>query len=186
MSRIDTNEMHKIIVELKNNNMDVFDEFYELTKRQVYVSILSIVKNKTISDDIMQETYMRFLNNIHKYKEKTNVVAFIVTIARNLAINEYNKQKKEVFYDFSTKEVFYDFSTYEDTYIVEKDKDTPLLDIVYDTLSGDELQVFIMHVIDELKHREIAKIMKKPLGTITWLYNKALKKVKERIGDDNE
>lgn len=109
MSRIDTNEMHKIIVELKNNNMDVFDEFYELTKRQVYVSILSIVKNKTISDDIMQETYMRFLNNIHKYKEKTNVVAFIVTIARNLAINEYNKQKKEVFYDFST---------YEDTYIV--------------------------------------------------------------------
>lgn len=70
MSRIDTNEMHKIIVELKNNNMDVFDEFYELTKRQVYVSILSIVKNKTISDDIMQETYMRFLNNIHKYKEK--------------------------------------------------------------------------------------------------------------------
>lgn len=56
MSRIDTNEMHKIIVELKNNNMDVFDEFYELTKRQVYVSILSIVKNKTISDDIMQET----------------------------------------------------------------------------------------------------------------------------------
>ena len=45
MSRIDTNEMHKIIVELKNNNMDVFDEFYELTKRQVYVSILSIVKN---------------------------------------------------------------------------------------------------------------------------------------------
>ena len=157
MSRIDTNEMHKIIVELKNNNMDVFDEFYELTKRQVYVSILSIVKNKTISDDI--------------------IVAFIVTIARNLAINEYDKQKKEVFYDFST---------YEDTYIVEKEKDTPLLDIVYDTLSGDELQVFIMHVIDELKHREIAKILKKPLGTITWLYNKAIKKVKERIGDDNE
>ena len=44
-------EMQKIIIELKNNNMDVFDEFYELTKRQVYVSILSIIKNKAISDD---------------------------------------------------------------------------------------------------------------------------------------
>ena len=70
MSRIDTNEMHKIIVELKNNNMDVFDEFYELTKRQVYVSILSIVKNKTISDDIMQETYMRFLITFISIKKK--------------------------------------------------------------------------------------------------------------------
>ena len=44
MSRIDTNEMHKIIVESKNNNMDVFDEFYELTKRQVYVSVLLKIK----------------------------------------------------------------------------------------------------------------------------------------------
>ena len=57
---------------------------------------------------------------------------------------------------------------------------------MYETLSGDELQVFILHTIDELKHKEIAKIMKKPLGTITWLYNKAVKKVKERIGEDNE
>ncbi|MCI6508554.1 MAG: RNA polymerase sigma factor [Bacilli bacterium] len=177
MSRVDTIEMQKIIIELKNNNMDVFDEFYELTKRQVYVSILSIIKNKTISDDIMQETYLRFLNNIHKYKEKTNVVAFIVTIARNLAINAYNKQKREVFYDFSK---------YEDTYLDESSSDTPLLNLVYETLSGDELQVFILHTIDELKHKEIAKIMKKPLGTITWLYNKAVKKVKERIGEDNE
>lgn len=121
MSRIDTNEMHKIIVELKNNNMDVFDEFYELTKRQVYVSILSIVKNKTISDDIMQETYMRFLNNIHKYKEKTNVVAFIVTIARNLAINEHYLTIKQM---LSKEKVKYeilqnDDGTYENKMIIQ-------------------------------------------------------------------
>jgi len=177
MSRIDTTEMQKIIVELKNDNMDVFDEFYELTKRQVYVSVFSIIKNKATTDDIMQETYLRFLKNIHKYKEKTNVIAFIVTIARNLAINQYNKQKKEVFYDFSR---------FEDTYLIKESSDTPLLNLVYETLSGDELQVFILHTIDELKHKEIAKIMKKPLGTISWLYNKAVKKVKERISDDNE
>ena len=58
--------------------------------------------------------------------------------------------------------------------------------MVYEVLSGDELEVFILHVIDELKHKEIAKILKKPLGTITWLYNKAVNKLKERIGEDNE
>ena len=70
--------------------------------------------------------------------------------------------------------------------IVSKTEETPLLDLVYETLSGIELEVFILHVIDDLKHREIAKIMKKPLGTITWIYNKALKKMKEKVGENNE
>ena len=124
MTRVDTEQMHEIITQLKHNNMEVFDDFYELTKRQVYMSILSIVKNKTICDDLMQDTYLKFLANIHRYKEKTNVIAFIVTIARNIAINSYNKQKNEMFYDFSA---------YEDTYCDQSKNVTPLLDIVYET-----------------------------------------------------
>ena len=168
--------MQEIVKQLKDDNLDMFDEFYDLTKNQVYVTILSVVKNKMTAEDIMQDTYLRFLNNIHKYKENTNVVAFIVTIARNLAINYYNKHKKEEFHDFSL---------YEDTYVNETE-DNKLLDLVYQTLEGKELDVFIMHVIDDLKHKEIAKIMKKPLGTITWLYNKAVKKMKEKVGEENE
>lgn len=176
MNKTDTEQMNNIIRQLKSGNMDLFDDFYELTKKQVYVAIINIIKNKTTCEDIMQDTYLKFLNNIHKYKDKTNVIAFIVTIARNLAINEYNKNKKEVHYDLSL---------YEEE-IVSKTEETPLLDLVYETLSGIELEVFILHVIDDLKHREIAKIMKKPLGTITWIYNKALKKMKEKVGENNE
>lgn len=175
MKRIDTDEMKIIIKELKENNLENFDKFYELTKRQIYVTIMPILKNKETVEDIMQDTYMRFLQNIHKYKENTNVIAFIVTIARNLSINHYNKNKKLINYDLSL---------YQDQIIEEKD--TPLMDLVYETLDKDELEVFILHVIDELKHKEIAKITKKPLGTITWIYNKAVKKLKKKVGDENE
>lgn len=172
----DLDNMQIIIKELKNDNLEYFDEFYDLTKKQVYFSIMSILKNKASTEDIMQDTYMRFLKNIHKYKDNTNVYAFLVTIARRLAINAYNKRKKESFYDFTQ---------YEDTYINQSNTNTPLLNLVYQTLKGQELEVFIYHVIDELKHKEIAKIMKKPLGTITWLYSNAVKKLKERM-DENE
>lgn len=175
MKRIDTDEMKIIIKELKENNLENFDKFYELTKRQLFVTIMPILKNRETVEDIMQDTYMRFLQNIHKYKENTNVIAFIVTIGRNLAINQYNKAKREQNYDLS--QYHKEIST---------NNDTPLMDLVYETLEKEELEVFILHVIDELKHREIAKIMKKPLGTITWLYNKAIKKLKKKIGDNYE
>lgn len=173
MERIDTKEMTLIVKSLKDNNLEMFDRFYDLTKKQVYFAIMSILKNRESTEDIMQDTYMRFLNNIDKYKESTNVIAFLVTIARNLAINLYNRNKKEIKYDFTR---------YEDTYT----KDNGLMEIVYETLEEDELEVFILHVIDDLKHKEIAKIMKKPLGTITWIYNKAVKKLKKKVGEQDE
>jgi RNA polymerase sigma-70 factor (ECF subfamily) len=55
-----------------------------------------------------------------------------------------------------------------------------------ETLEGEELEVFLLHIIDELKHREIAQIMNKPLGTITWIYNNAVKKMKRKVGKENE
>lgn len=176
MERIDTKEMTLIVKSLKDNNLEMFDRFYDLTKKQVYFAIMSILKNRESTEDIMQDTYMRFLNNIDKYKEGTNVIAFLVTIARNLAINLYNRNKKEIKYDFTR---------YEATYTNDP-KDNSLMEIVYETLEEDELEVFILHVIDDLKHKEIAKIMKKPLGTITWIYNKAVKKLKKKVGEQDE
>ena len=40
-----------------------------------------------------------------------------------------------------------------------------------------------MHVINDLKFREIAEIIHKPIGTVLWVYNKAIKKLKEKVGD---
>ena len=44
-------------------------------------------------------------------------------------------------------------------------------------------EIVIMHVIGELKHREIAAILKKPLGTITWKYNQAINKLRDQFGE---
>ncbi len=38
-----------------------------------------------------------------------------------------------------------------------------------------------MHVLGDMKHREIADILKKPIGTITWIYNKAINKAQEKF-----
>ncbi|MDD2493146.1 MAG: sigma factor, partial [Bacilli bacterium] len=91
--------INKLVFELKKGNLDVFDEFYELTKKQVFYAVIAILKDQSLTEDIMQDAYLRFLDKINYYKDRTNAVAFLVTIARNLAINTYNRRKKEIIYD---------------------------------------------------------------------------------------
>jgi len=82
------------VKEFKVNNYIHFNEFYELTKKNVYFTAYSILKDSDLSNDIMQETYMTFLEKIDDYKNGKNVYAYLSMIARNKSINLYNKDKK--------------------------------------------------------------------------------------------
>ena len=151
--------LDEIIEELRVCNYSHFDQFYNETKKTVFFSIASIVKDDSIIDDLMQDTYVKFLENISKYQNKTNIKAFISTIAHNIAINHYNREKKLV----HDEELF--------NYIPDEKKEAK---------SYGEIRVM------ELLNEEIAKIVDKPLGTVLWIYNKAMKDLKRKVEDDNE
>jgi RNA polymerase sigma factor, sigma-70 family len=167
--------LEDIIEEFRVGNYDSFDEFYHQTNKQLYVFIYDIIRNRQSSEDLLQETYMRFLNHIDKYKKNTNYFNFLVTIARNLAINEYHKQKRMVYDE-------------EYIYSVKEESPTNVPDLFYllDYLNEKEREIVILHMIDNLKFKEIAKMKDKPLGTILWLYNKAIKKLKRKVEEENE
>ena len=121
----------------------------------------------------MQETYVSFFTNLDDVRITNNIYAYLSTIARNLSINLINKQKNIV----SNDEIISSIADQEVKYDRDVDKILSLLD------SQEEREIVIYHVLLEYKFIEISRIVDKPLGTILWLYNKAIKKLKERVGE---
>ncbi len=56
-----------------------------------------------------------------------------------------------------------------------------LIKQIFTILSDIEKEIVILHSVGDLKHREIAKLLDKPLGTVTWTYNQAIKKLRSQI-----
>ena len=54
---------------------------------------------------------------------------------------------------------------------------------ILDLLEPIEKEIVTLHVINDLKFKDIVPIVDKPLGTVLWIYNKAIKKLKEKVGD---
>lgn len=170
-------QIQEIVRELKVKNYTQFDTFYRLTKQQVFFSIVSIIKDQSLAEDLLQDTYMRFLERIDQFKEGGNPYAYLTAIGRNLAFNLYNERKKVI----QSEEIF-------ETIPSPPEEEDPSDDIMklLDILDISEREVVTMHVINDLKFREIASIMKKPLGTILWIYNKAMKKLHAEVGENND
>jgi len=166
-------DIKNLIKILQNGDLSVFDDIYYATKDNVYYTILSIVKDQSLSEDLMQETYLKALEKIHSYKPKHSFNSWIITIARNLAINEYNRRKKELKMDPGDNEII--FGTVDS--VSEKEL---IVKEILELLSRDERDIVIMHVIGDMKYREIAEVLGKPIGTISWKYNEAIKKIQKK------
>lgn len=166
-------QIHDLIGQLKRRDYASFDTFYQLTKNQVFYAIVSVVKDKSLAEDLMQDTYMKFLEHIDKFNEGSNVYAYLSRIGRNLAIDTYHQRKKMIQGD----EIFETIASPE----VEEENEDILK--MLNLLKDDEREIVTLHVINDLKFREISDMMDKPLGTVLWIYNKAIKKLKEKAGE---
>ncbi|MFA6801492.1 MAG: RNA polymerase sigma factor [Acholeplasmataceae bacterium] len=162
-----------IIFEFKHQNYKNFDTFYRLTERQVYFAIVTISKDQDVTKDLMQDTYMKFIEKIDQFNDQLSVYAYLTTIGRNLAINEYNRRKRDIH-----DEQIFDYIPSPN----KVDENEGILDIL-DTLDDIKRDIVVMHVINDLKFREIAKVLTMPLGTVQWHYHEAIKILKEKVGD---
>lgn len=168
-------EVLQALKELKKGNMDAFHTFYNNTKRTTFYGAFSILKDYALSEDVLQNVYITFLNNLDKIDEEKGIVSYLAKLARNEALNIYNREKKSV-------ELLDEHSpSYEETYGY-KEKDIFLA--MRKHLDDQEYEIVILHVVDELKHREISEILSLPIGTVTWKYNNAIQKLKKALGGE--
>lgn len=122
----------------------------------------------------MEQTYVHLYEHIDKYEQNGKALNWILTIARNLALAEVNRSKKEMTTDFS------DPLNVNLVYVNAPKVDSgSLISLANEILTPEEFQIVMMHVVGEYKHREISETLNIPLGTVTWKYNEAIKKLKK-------
>lgn len=148
-----------------------FDQFYHLTSKQVFFTLKKYIQDAMLIEDFMQDVYMKFIDKIQDVDSHKNVKSYLTTIARNLAIDYLRKQKHVTLDDIQVYQAF-------DASQVEKDYMWLL-----EHLDFTEKEIVYLHVIEDLKFKDIAVIVDKPVGTVLWKYQEARKKMKELMKD---
>lgn len=163
------------VKKLKSGDRRAFDDIYQMTHRKIYFVALSILKDRALAEDIVQDTYLKYLDKLYQYTQK-NTLSYLLTIARNLALNEYNRRKREI------RDLDLDAPAFSyDQFIEITAERKELIQKALGMLNETERNIFLLHVLEKMTHREIAMILDKPLGTITWTYQQAIRKMKRHL-----
>ncbi len=159
------------ISEMQRGDMSHFDSFYRETRKAVFYNIFSYVRDYALSEDVLQETYVRFLEKIADLDERKNILGYLFVLSRNIALDEIRKRKKQAEWESVENDREYaNEENHAGFEVIEKCKEL---------MNEKEFEIVILHVVNAMTHKEIARLKKKPLGTITWAYNHAIKKLKK-------
>lgn len=88
------------------------------------------------------------------------------------------------FYELTSKGLFSYLLSMSGEKSVEDLADTTVTDAMKKVLTADEAQIVMLYVVAGFKHREIAEIVKKPVGTVLWTYNNSLKKLRKYLKEE--
>lgn len=162
----------ELVILIKEGKLSYFDEFFNATKNQVFYNILSIAKNRTISEDLLQETYIKFLNSINKVDVDSSILGFLMVMSRNITLDYFKKANKETIYEAINDVGENDVDSLDSNIVLSKAKKV---------LNDKEFRILILHSLNELTFEEISSLIKRPLGTVIWSYNNSIKKLRKEL-----
>ena len=166
-------EFKRCLKEIDSGKKESLKKIYDYYGHAVYSYALSIVKCKGLAEDICQDVFVKVWNNSDKYRKINNPKSWIMTITRNTSIDYLRKYKREDIID--------EFNIAVDKDMVEEVNQKIHINEVLSQLKEEEREVVILHAISDLTFKSIGEILDKPLGTVTWRYREAIKKLKEKI-----
>ncbi|WP_405353393.1 RNA polymerase sigma factor [Ruminococcus sp.] len=175
-------EISSLVAKAKNGDNNAFDELYCLTQQEVWFTCISLLKNETIAEEIMQNTYVTAFLKLNTLEDDSKFSQWIKKIAVNKC-KDFFKTKKEIQLDDEILENYSETTelTIPEEYISDNENRRIILEIMHDSLSEVQYRAVLMYYFDEMTVSEIAEIEDCPEGTVMSRLNLARAKMKKAI-----
>ena len=136
----------------------------------LYRFAVRLTTDPTQAEDLVQNTMLKAYRSWHLYQAGTKIRAWLMTILRNLFINEYRKARRAG--------VHIDVDEIERIAVLGDDEQSDPENRFFDQIVDDEIlraidalpdefrQTLVLSDMEALSYAEIAKVTRVPLGTV--------------------
>jgi len=164
------------------NNIVEFTLLFNKHKKRLYNYVLKMTADRMLTDDIIQEVFIRLYDNLDLIRSKQSIQFWLFKTARNefFALTRNTKLKK--LYDEAEDS---DELEIEDTVSLEDEFEqkelTKLITDELDKIRIDQREIFILKEYSGLTYKEIASLMEIDIEDVKSRLYKVRQKLIKRI-----
>jgi len=170
MKSLRTKTDHELIQDFQEGNLNAIEALIIRHKDKLYTSILFLVKDKYLAEDIFQDVFIKIIDTIRggRYTEEGKFLPWAMRIAHNLCVDHFRKVKRTPTIKTSDdRDIFEVINFTEDGADVKmmKRQSYEKVRLMLDLLPEDQREVIILRHYADLSFKEIASLTNCSINT---------------------
>ena len=168
---LSNNLTDKVLVQnFLNGDNKSFETLLSRHKNRVFAFIMSKVKNRDITEDIFQDTFIKVINSLQrgKYNEEGKFLPWMMRISHNLVIDHFRKESKmrkiRPTAEFDIFDVLDDGSKNQEEMMIQTQVHSDLK-VLIEQLPDDQKEVLKMRYFEDLSFKKIADLTDSSINT---------------------
>ena len=168
---------NQLMLQIRNGDVDKLSILFERHHISVYNFFLRMTGKKEISEDMVQDVFLRMLKYRHTYRGDGKFSNWMFHIARNIQFDYFKKKQREDYHDSDEIELVSDNPTPGEA--VEQRQDSELIHSALMKLAIEKREVLVLSRFQNKKYEEIADMLGCKVGTIKARVHRAIKDLRD-------
>ena len=169
-----------LIRRLRRHDAEAMTDLYDLYGRLLYVLIVRIVRNPSMAEDLVQESFLRAWNRAAQLSDDyTSVGPWLVMIARHCALDYLKSSQAHLSAQAPMNDVEFPAVSIDDE-ILNSDR-VRMMEAAFRNLTENQKRVIELSFYEGLSHAAIAERLHQPLGTVKGWVRAALSRLRGKL-----
>lgn len=166
------------MLRVKEGDVQKLGLLYERYKKRLFGFFYQMNKDADLSEDLVQNVFMKILKYKHTYTEESKFVVWIFQIARNTSYDSFKKSKAFSYRDIDDVGHLLNANDDIDRTIAKRENMITLKKAI-EMLSPEQRELIVLSKFKELKYKELGEIVGCTEGNARIKVHRALNQLKD-------
>ena len=165
--------------DIREGRREAWEAVISQNYKSIYGFMAYLTGDKTVAEDLTQETFVSAWTNIDRFKGRASIGTWLHKIAYNKFVDSRRNLERHVasISGLGSKQHAIP-ETSSPLYRLMADEHSRLLYNALRRLESSQYIVIVLHYVQGLSFREMAKVLDEPIGTVKWQTSHALKRLR--------
>ncbi len=178
------NSTEELVSRVRSGDEDAFRLIFDRYSRPVLGFIFDMVGDRSLAEDLAQETFVRAFRGLQTLREETKLSTWLFGIARNCALEQLRSRRRDannVEIDAEPAFELHDHGRTPSGELLDKEL-SGVIQTALARLDEDKRTVFTLKVLQQRSYEEIAEITGFSVGKLKTDLHRARAEMRKRIG----
>ncbi|MDQ3673359.1 MAG: sigma-70 family RNA polymerase sigma factor [Gemmatimonadota bacterium] len=182
----------QVVLYAQEGREDAYRELVKRYERPVYSLIYRMVRDNETAEDLAQETFIKVLNHIDRYRPEFKFSSWLFKIANNITIDHLRRRQLDTISIEGSPDAVTGESMRATAVTVKSAGESPLEELESRELGAsiekaiarlrpEYRACIILRHVEDYSYDEIAEIVKLPLGTVKTYIHRARQELREYL-----